>query len=58
MTFPDLHHNHAKCTADLLSRAERTCGRRGSKLTGQRRDILNCVAESHAAVAAMRSMMS
>ena len=52
MTFPDLHHNHAKCTADLLSRAERTCGRRGSKLTGQRRDILNCVAESHAAVGA------
>ena len=52
MTFPAPHHNHSKCTADLLLRAERTCERRGSRLTGQRRDILNCVAESHAAVGA------
>jgi Fur family zinc uptake transcriptional regulator len=52
MSFPEPHHNHSQCTADLLSRAERTCERRGSKLTGQRRDILNCVAQSHAAVGA------
>lgn len=52
MTFPEPHHNHDKCTAELLSRAERTCDRRGSKLTGQRRDILNCVAQSHSAVGA------
>jgi Fur family transcriptional regulator, zinc uptake regulator len=52
MTFPEPHHNHANCTADLLSRAERTCERRGSKLTGQRRDILDCVAQSHSAVGA------
>jgi len=52
MTFPAPHHNHAKCTAELLSRAERTCERRGSRLTGQRRDILNCVAASHVAVGA------
>ena len=52
MSFPEPHHNHAKCTAELLSRAERTCERRGSRLTGQRRDVLNCVAQSHAAVGA------
>ena len=52
MSFPEPHHNHAKCTADLISRAERTCERRGSRLTGQRRDILNCVAQSHSAMGA------
>jgi Fur family transcriptional regulator, zinc uptake regulator len=52
MAFPELHHNHSKCTADLLSRAERTCERRGSRLTAQRRDVLNCVARSHSAVGA------
>ena len=46
------HHDHAHCTAELLSRAERTCERRGSRLTGQRREVLNCVAQSHAAVGA------
>lgn len=52
MDFPSPHHNHEKCTADLISRAERTCAGRGSKLTGQRRDVLVSVAESHAAVGA------
>jgi Fur family zinc uptake transcriptional regulator len=52
MSFPDSSHNHARCTADLLSRAERTCARRGSRLTAQRREVLNCVAESHNAVGA------
>jgi Fur family zinc uptake transcriptional regulator len=52
MPFPELHHNHSKCTADLLSRAERTCERRGSRLTTQRRDVLGCVARSHSAVGA------
>ena len=46
------HHDHATCTAELLSRAERTCERRGSRLTGQRREVLNCVAQSHSAVGA------
>jgi Fur family transcriptional regulator, zinc uptake regulator len=45
-------HDHADCTAELLARAERTCERRGSRLTGQRRDVLNCVAQSHSAVGA------
>ena len=52
MSFPEPHHNHATCTAELLSRAERTCERRGSRLTDQRREVLNCVAESHSAVGA------
>ena len=52
MTFLDPHHDHAHCTADLIARAERTCERRGSKLTGQRREILSSVAQSHTAVGA------
>lgn len=52
MTFPAPHHDHAHCTAELLARAERTCERRGSRLTGQRRDVLDCVAQSHSAVGA------
>jgi Fur family zinc uptake transcriptional regulator len=52
MSFPEPHHNHSHCKAELLSRAERTCERRGSRLTGQRRDVLNCVAQSHSAVGA------
>jgi Fur family zinc uptake transcriptional regulator len=52
MSFPAPHHNHDHCTEALISRAERTCARRGSKLTGQRRDILSCVAQSHAAAGA------
>ncbi len=52
MPFVTPQHDHARCTADLLSRAEKTCARRGSRLTGQRRDVLNCVARSHTAVGA------
>ncbi len=52
MTFLDPHHDHTHCTADLIARAERTCERRGSKLTGQRREILSSVAQSHTAVGA------
>jgi Fur family zinc uptake transcriptional regulator len=52
MTFLDPHHDHTHCTTDLIARAERTCERRGSKLTGQRREILASVAQSHSAVGA------
>jgi Fur family zinc uptake transcriptional regulator len=52
MTFLDPHHDHSHCTTDLIARAERTCERRGSKLTGQRREILSSVAQSHSAVGA------
>jgi Fur family transcriptional regulator, zinc uptake regulator len=46
------HHNHAKCTADLISRAEQICAASGARLTDKRREILACVAQSHAAVGA------
>jgi Fur family zinc uptake transcriptional regulator len=52
MTFPPSEHNHANCTGELLSRAEKLCARRGARLTDQRRDVLACVARSHAAVGA------
>lgn len=52
MTFPDPRHDHSRCTAALLNRAERTCRERGSRLTGQRKDILECVARAHSAVGA------
>jgi len=52
MSFPDPHHDHTRCTAELLSRAEQTCARQGARLTGQRREILACVAQGHAAVGA------
>ena len=52
MTFPAPHHDHSHCTAELLARAERTCARHGARLTGQRRDVLVCVAQSHSGVGA------
>ncbi len=42
-------HNHAKCTASLLARAEQACA---SRFTKQRKEVLSCVAESHTAVGA------
>jgi len=52
MSFPNPSHDHRHCTEDLIARAERLCGRRGARLTPQRRDVLSCVAQSHAATGA------
>ena len=52
MPFPLPEHDHQHCTAELISRAERTCASAGAKLTGQRLTVLSCVARSHAAVGA------
>jgi Fur family zinc uptake transcriptional regulator len=52
MHTPAAPHDHAHCTAELLARAEKACAAQGARLTGQRREILNCVAESHKAVGA------
>jgi Fur family zinc uptake transcriptional regulator len=52
MSFPSIDHNHSKCTADLLSRAEKACEQQGARLTSQRREILSSVAQSHSAVGA------
>ena len=50
--MPQTNHNHAHCTAELISRAERTCAKRGTRLTEQRKEVLASVAESHSAVGA------
>lgn len=52
MLFPEPGHNHSDCTEELIARAERTCSRRGARLTPQRREVLACVAQSHAATGA------
>ena len=52
MQFPPVGHDHARCTASLLARAEKNCEARGARLTGQRREVLACVARSHQAVGA------
>jgi Fur family transcriptional regulator, zinc uptake regulator len=44
-----INHNHANCTANLILRAQKTCG---ARLTDQRRAVLQCVAQNHAAVGA------
>lgn len=45
-------HDHSHCTSDLLGRAEKLCAAKKLKLTGQRRDVLEAVAENHTAVGA------
>jgi len=52
MNSPQPGHDHAECTAELFARAERVCEHRGARLTGQRRDVLYCVAKNHAAAGA------
>ena len=50
--MPKPHHNHTKCTAQLIARAEQICVAKGTRLTAQRKNILESVAESHLAVGA------
>jgi Fur family zinc uptake transcriptional regulator len=50
--FPAPGHDHGLCTDDLVARAERVCSRRGSRLTGLRRNVLKAVAQSHEAAGA------
>ena len=52
MTFPTPHHDHSRCTESIVGHAEKTCAAKGARLTEQRRDVLVCVAESHAGVGA------
>jgi Fur family zinc uptake transcriptional regulator len=52
MAFHDPAHDHDHCTSELIARAEQLCARRGTRLTPQRRDVLVCVSESHAAAGA------
>lgn len=50
--MPNANHDHTHCTAELIARAEKTCAKRGTRLTEQRKDVLASVAESHNAVGA------
>ena len=50
--FPAPNHDHAQCVADTISRAEKTCGGRGLRLTPLRRRVLEALAQSHAPLGA------
>lgn len=50
--FPAPGHDHDQCVEDALSRAEKTCGGRGLRLTPLRRRVLEILANSHAPVGA------
>lgn len=50
--FPAPGHDHERCVADTLTRAEETCGERGLRLTPLRRRVLEALAESHAPLGA------
>jgi Fur family zinc uptake transcriptional regulator len=50
--FPAPDHDHARCVADLLQRAETACHVRGLRLTPLRRRVLAALAESHAPLGA------
>jgi len=46
-TFPDTHHDHAKCVRTALARAEDICAARGVRLTDVRRQVFELVWRSH-----------
>jgi Fur family zinc uptake transcriptional regulator len=49
-------HDHDACVADLLDAADRVCDERGVRLTSQRRQVLEIVADRHAAIGAYEIM--
>jgi Fur family zinc uptake transcriptional regulator len=50
--FPTPDHDHKRCIADALARAEEACGARGVRLTPLRRRVLQTLAESHSPLGA------
>jgi Fur family zinc uptake transcriptional regulator len=50
--FPSPDHDHARCVADTLTRAEEVCDRSGRRLTPLRRRVLEALAESHSPIGA------
>jgi Fur family transcriptional regulator, zinc uptake regulator len=50
--FPALDHDHKRCVADALARAEAACNAHGARLTPLRRRILQTLAESHSPLGA------
>jgi|SRR6185295_11782877 Fur family zinc uptake transcriptional regulator len=50
--FPAPNHDHDRCVAATLARAEEACDERGRRLTPLRRRVLEALAESHAPLGA------
>jgi len=50
--FPEPGHDHARCVATALHKADELCRRRGARLTAQRREVLALVWASHEPVGA------
>ena len=50
--YPALDHDHKRCVADALTRAEEACNARGTRLTPLRRRVLQALAESHSPLGA------
>ena len=45
--FPAPGHDHERCSADALARAEALCVKRGERLTPMRRKVLEALTASH-----------
>jgi Fur family zinc uptake transcriptional regulator len=45
--FPDPGHDHDRCTADAIARAEALCTARSQRLTAMRRKVLEALLASH-----------
>lgn len=50
--FPKPGHNHARCAADALRKAEALCAERKTRLTEIRREVLKLVWQNHVPVGA------
>lgn len=50
--FPAADHDHARCSDDLIARAEALCRARGLNLSLPRRRVLGALAVSHAPIGA------
>src|SRR5512132_2226621 len=50
--FPTPDHDHARCLAVVMARAEQRCAKQNTRLTPQRRRVLQIIAGSHAAIGA------
>lgn len=50
--FPAPGHDHGRCVASAIARAETLCAARGARLTGLRRQVLELVWESHGPIGA------
>ena len=54
--FPSPDHDHARCSAEVLSHAEALCRARKQRLTPMRRQVLNALASSHRPIGAYEIM--